>query len=215
MWTNLFYYNDEGVYVGFMTIIDLNKEIQEKVLQSEYSEKRVVFGEGSHRAEIFMIGEAPGGDEEAQGRPFVGKAGKNLNHFLETVGLKREEIYITNVVKIRPISISPKTGKPVNRTPNSNEVDFFVTFLRKEIELMGPQIIVTLGNIPLKAVADDKKVNIGDLHGCLKQLNGYNVIPLYHPAAIIYNRSLKETYDSDLEKIKNYLSLKNYRSCMW
>lgn len=189
-----------------MTINELNNKLQEKVLQSEYSEKRVVFGEGSHKAKIFMIGEAPGGDEEAQGRPFVGKAGKNLNEFLEIVGLKREEIYITNVVKIRPINISPKTGKPVNRTPNSDEVNFFISFLKREIELMEPEMIVTLGNVPLKAIANDNKASIGDLHGCLQQINGHKVFPLYHPAAIIYNRSLKETYYSDLENIKNYLS---------
>ena len=109
----------------------LKQKITTEVLQSDYAEKKIVFGEGKQNAKICMIGEAPGGDEEKQGRPFVGKAGKNLSSFLETIGLKREEIYITNVVKFRPTNVSPKTGNFVNRPPKKTEVDFFLPYLKK------------------------------------------------------------------------------------
>lgn len=186
-------------------VSQLNKELAEKLITSEYSDKTLVFGEGSKRAKVFMIGEAPGGDEEKQGRPFVGKAGKNLNEFLERVCISREEIYISNVVKLRPISLSPKTQKPVNRTPNKSEIEFFLPFLNEEISIIEPDIIVTLGNVPLKAVSGDNSIIIGDVHGTLLEINGRKIFPLYHPAAIIYNRDLKDTYYDDLEKIKHVL----------
>ena len=91
----------------------------------------------------------------------MGKAGKNLSAFLETIGLKREEIYISNVVKLRPTKESPKTGKAVNRPPSKDEIAFFLPFLQEEIKVVNPQWIVTLGNVPLKAVTGDAKAVIG------------------------------------------------------
>ena len=112
---------------------NINKKMTEEALKA-YPDKKLVFGEGNtDRPLIMMIGEAPGGDEEKLGRPFVGKAGKNLNEFLDIVGLKREDIYISNVVKLRPVNISPKTGKPVNRPPKKDEIEFFLPFLKEEI----------------------------------------------------------------------------------
>ncbi len=184
----------------------LQQKITTEVLQSDYAEKKIVFGEGKQNAKICMIGEAPGGDEEKQGRPFVGKAGKNLSSFLETIGLKREEIYITNVVKFRPTNVSPKTGNFVNRPPKKTEVDFFLPYLKKELEIIQPDMIVTLGNVPLKAVTGDDNSSIGDMHGVMtKTKDGYQLFPLYHPAAIIYNRSLSEVYQNDLQVLKTYL----------
>ena len=135
----------------------------------------------------------------------MGKAGKNLDEFIEIAGLKREELYISNVVKIRPVNISPKTGKPVNRTPNSKEIEFFLPQLFEELEAVKPKIVVTLGNTPLRAVTGDKKIVIGQCHGELLKVGELNLFPLYHPASIIYNRSLKEVYYSDIEKIKQYV----------
>lgn len=184
----------------------LQQRIKTEVLQSDYAEKKIVFGEGKQNAKICMIGEAPGGDEEKQGRPFVGKAGKNLSSFLETIGLKREDIYITNVVKFRPTNISPKTGNFVNRPPKSSEIDFFLPYLMKELEIIKPDMIVTLGNVPLKAVTGDDSAIIGDMHGVMTTTKyGYRLFPLYHPAAIIYNRGLSETYQNDLQVLKNYV----------
>lgn len=169
--------------------------------------RRVVFGEGKCGAELLLVGEAPGGDEERDGRPFVGKAGKNLMDFLYTIGLDRKDLYITNVVKIRPIKFSEKTGKPVNRPPDTKEKDFFSKYLYKEIEIIMPKVIVTLGNVPLQSVLKSKKSLIGDYHGRITCFGGNNIFPLYHPAAVIYNGSLKEVYNEDIYKLREFLNM--------
>lgn len=187
-------------------LTQLCARLQEAAATSHYAEKKLVFGDGCQNPRLMMIGEAPGGDEEKQGRPFVGKAGKNLSAFLETIGLKREEIYISNVVKLRPTKESPKTGKAVNRPPSKDEIAFFLPFLQEEIKVVNPQWIVTLGNVPLKAVTGDAKAIIGDWHGKpFTLVDGKILFPLYHPAAIIYNRALSETYQEDLMTLKGLL----------
>lgn len=135
----------DNPYILWITCLNVEKrrnflnhitKLQENLLTavqvSPYREKTIVFGEGAEAPLLMMIGEAPGGDEEKQGRPFVGKAGKNLSAFLEVVGLKREEIYISNVVKLRPTKESPKTGKAVNRPPSAEEIAFFRPFCRRK-----------------------------------------------------------------------------------
>jgi len=172
-------------------------------------EKVLVFGEGqSDHPAIMLIGEAPGEQESLQRRPFVGKAGKNLDGFLEVVGLRREDIYISNVVKVRPTRVSEK-GRISNRPPNKEELALFTPYLYEEILLVQPRLIVTLGNVALKALADSKAV-IGSMHGAIttvivrheKQAADFAIFPLYHPASIIYNRSLQEVYQEDLQKLK-------------
>ena len=176
-------------------------------------EKVLVFGEGNAKQPpIMLIGEAPGEQETLQRRPFVGKAGKNLDGFLEVVGLQRRELYISNVVKIRPTKVSEK-GRLSNRPPNREELALFTPFLMEEILLVQPRCIVTLGNIPLKALLGSKAV-IGDHHGAMtravvaheKQSAEYALFPLYHPASIIYNRSLQEVYQADLIALKAALA---------
>ena len=185
---------------------NLRQKLLAAVDKSPYCEKTLVFGEGAEHPALMMIGEAPGGDEEKQGRPFVGKAGKNLSAFLEVVGLKREEIYISNVVKLRPTKTSPKTGKAVNRPPSSAEITFFLPFLREEIEIVAPRVIVTLGNVPLKAVTGDPAASIGAYHGKPMTLaDGRVLFALYHPAAVIYNRALQAVYDEDLLALRGFL----------
>ena len=152
-----------------------------------------------------MIGEAPGGDEEKQQRPFVGKAGKNLDEFLSVLELNREDIFITNVVKLRPVKINEETKRKSNRPPNKTEIEFFSPFLFDEIEMVNPKIIITLGNVPLKTVLKDNKITIGSVHGTVVEKDGRKYFPLYHPASIIYNRSLKDTYNEDLYKLKEIL----------
>lgn len=190
--------------------MEKRKELQNQMLTaleaSPYQGKILVFGEGAAEPALMMIGEAPGGDEEKQGHPFVGKAGKNLSAFLEVVGLKREEIYISNVVKLRPIKESPKTGKAVNRPPSADEIAFFLPFLQEEIKIVAPKVIVTLGNVPLKAVTGEKTAVIGDYHGKpLPLADGRMLFALYHPAAVIYNRALQAVYDEDLLQLKAFL----------
>lgn len=188
-----------------MNIKELNDKLQQDILSTEHQDRRIIFGEGkTNRPSVMLIGEAPGGSEEKEGRPFVGSAGKNLNEFLEALELTREEIYITNVVKIRPFKLSPKTGAPVNRTPDKKEIGFFCPYLLEEIKIIKPEIIATLGNTPLNALMG-KAYFIGACHGRLINSPLGNIFPLYHPAAIIYNRSLKETYFEDLKALKALL----------
>lgn len=185
---------------------EIQKALLEAVSASVYREKTIVQGEGAIHPALMMIGEAPGGEEEKQGRPFVGKAGKNLSAFLEVVGLQREEIYISNVVKLRPTKESPKTGKAVNRPPSKEEIAFFLPYLQAEIEAIAPQVIVTLGNVPLKAVTGEKMAVIGAYHGRPIALSdGRTLFALYHPAAVIYHRALQEVYDADLQKLRLFL----------
>lgn len=174
--------------------------------------KPLVFGEGLfEHPPIMLIGEAPGEQETLQGRPFVGKAGKNLDGFLQAVNLRREEIYISNVVKIRPTKVSTK-GSVSNRPPNREELLLFTPFLYEEILLVRPQVIVTLGNVALRAL-QGAQASIGALHGQAlntavshgKETAELPLFPLYHPASIIYNRSLEAVYQEDLRALRAWL----------
>ncbi len=177
-----------------------------------FAGEKLVFGEGpADQPVLMLIGEAPGEQEALQGRPFVGKAGKNLDAFLQTVHLKREDIYISNVVKVRPSKISA-AGRTVNRPPSRQEKALFTPWLMKEIAIVRPQTIVTLGNVALQAFVDD---SIGNRHGCWSQaaipLDGEKLFTLplfalYHPASVIYNQSLKATYEADLRILAETLS---------
>ena len=182
----------------------INKLILE-ASSERFSGRKVVFGEGKPKCNIMLIGEAPGADEEEQGRPFVGKAGKNLMGFLNAAGLKREDVYLTNVVKIRPFKLSTKTGGKINRPPEREEISFFVPFLKMEIEAINPNLIVTLGNVPLQTVTDDKKATIGEYHGKIIYVGENRIFPMYHPAAVIYNRGLEDVYYKDIEKLVDNL----------
>ena len=174
--------------------------------------KPLVFGEGkTDRPSVMLIGEAPGEQESLQGRPFVGKAGKNLDGFLSVLEMNREDIYISNVVKIRPTKVSDK-GRTSNRPPNKEELALFTPYLMEEILRVQPGMIVTLGNVALKALCGPKAV-IGDMHGQVtevtvqheKQEAAFRLFPLYHPASIIYNRSLQDVYARDLQVLKTVL----------
>ena len=165
--------------------------------------KILVFGEGDPKARLVLIGEAPGEQETIAGRPFVGKAGKNLDEFLARSGLKREELYITNTVKFRPTRRS-SAGNWVNRPPTQEEVHLFLPWLKKEIDMVNPECVVTLGNVPLRALTDRKTV-IGDVHGTFLERDGRRIFPMYHPASVIYNPSLKEVYRADVLKLGEWL----------
>ena len=164
-------------------------------------EKKVyVFGDGSTKAKIVMIGEAPGEQETIQGKPFVGKAGKNLDEFLRESGFERSELYISNTVKIRPSKISD-AGRVVNRPPTREEIELFLPWLKKEISIVAPECIVTLGNVALRALLG-REYNIGAVHGQRIQTEFGLVIPLYHPASVIYNPALRETYLEDVRSLR-------------
>lgn len=163
-------------------------------------DKRLVLGEGCEHARLMLIGEAPGEQETIQNRPFVGKAGKNLDEFLEMSGLDRRALYITNAVKFRPTRISA-VGKVVNRSPTLEEIKIYEPWLQREIQLIHPEIVVTMGNVPLKALLGETR-KIGECHGqwiCWKEK--IRLYPLYHPASIIYNPSIKELYKADIIRL--------------
>lgn len=166
-------------------------------------DKVLVFGEGPRGARIMLIGEAPGEQEALLGRPFVGRAGKNLDGYIEATGLEREKMYITNTVKFRPTRISP-AGRVVNRTPSKEEIALFLPFLEREIELVSPGIIVTLGNVPLRALIGADAA-IGEMHGRPISLKGRTLFPMYHPASLIYNRSLGPVYTADMAKLADFI----------
>ncbi len=183
--------------------LKLEKDISK---DSYFSDRILVKGAGDINASIVLVGEAPGGEEEKLKTPFVGAAGKNLNGFLDVIGISREDIYLTNVVKVRPFKISEKTNKPINRPPDSKEVSFFTPYLIQELNIISPKYIVILGNFALRAVMEDKDIKIGDCHGELLKKGNSEVFPLYHPASIIYNQQLKSIYQEDLIKFKNIIS---------
>lgn len=180
-----------------------------------YNNEEIVLGSGSADARVILIGEAPGKDEVLLGKPFVGAAGKYLQNFLDILQLKREDIYITNAIKYRLFKINQKTGRKVNRPATKSEILGSRPYLHSEINIINPSIIVTLGNVPLESVLGKASYKIGEVHG--KEL-GYNSIennhilfPLYHPASIIYNRSLVSVYENDLMILKNVLNLRKVK----
>ena len=169
-------------------------------------ENRVlVFGEGAVGARLMLIGEAPGEQETLAGKPFVGKAGKNLDQFLEAVQLERSRLYITNAVKVRPTKVST-AGRVSNRPPNREEIALFRPWLAREIALVKPGAIATLGNVALRAVAS-KATHIGQVHGRWLEAEGLPpIFPLYHPASVIYNPSLVARYADDLRALAQNLT---------
>ncbi len=167
----------------------------------------MVYGEGPSGAQLMLIGEAPGAEETRLSRPFVGRAGKNLDEFLAAVRLERPSIYITNVVKFRPFKTSAK-GTLSNRPPDKEEIVCMKPLLLREIEVVSPHVVVTLGNVPLKCLAGIG-ATIGALHAmpmpASAQSHKFMLFPLYHPASIIYNPSLRTVYDQDLVKLRRLL----------
>ena len=169
-------------------------------------------GSGPIPCDILFIGEAPGKTEVEEGKPFVGMAGKNFQYYLDMINLNRENIRITNTCYFRPIKIkiNPSGKKTIsNRAPKTSEINLFEHILKKEIELVNPKIIITLGNTPLKTFHDYNST-IGNYHGNLlfsKKLN-MNIFPMYHPSALIYNRTdlFKESYKKDWIKLSNILN---------
>ena len=172
-----------------------------------------VFGEGNEfDPSIMFIGEAPGKEEAACGRPFVGKAGKQLDAMLELAGIDRSAVFVTNAVKYRPIII--KGERASNRTPVPDEIREGLLLLKYEIESVHPLVIATLGNVPLTAVRMLAnrvfgEETIGNVHGKPTSYfigsEARKVFPLYHPAASIYNRELRPVLENDLKRLGEFV----------
>ena len=167
--------------------------------------KVYVFGDGDPAARVALVVEAPGEQETLLGKPFVGRAGRNLDAFLAGTGLRRADLYITNAVKFRPVRTAPN-GRTGNRPPTREEAALFLPWLKKELALVSPALIVTLGNVPLQAVTDSR-LTIGEAHGKLMAAGetGRPLFALYHPASLIYNRSLAPVYEQDVRALAEIL----------
>lgn len=177
---------------------------------------QLVFGEGSPDAEIVFIGEAPGKNEDLQGKPFVGAAGKFLNEMLEMIGLKRAQVYITNIVKYRP---------PGNRDPEPAEKAAFLPYLETQLDVIAPRLIATLGRHSLNCFLPE--LSISRVHGQPKRIRVKSheprvlkgnkdkipklkflvILPLFHPAAALYNGAMRQTLIEDFAKIPQILTL--------
>lgn len=151
---------------------------------------QLVFGDGSPDADIVFIGEAPGKNEDLKGIPFVGAAGKFLDEMLASISLKREDIYITNIVKYRP---------PNNRDPLPEEKAAFLPFLQAQLEVIQPKLVALLGRHSMESLLPGLKIS--QVHGRPKRYNGQVYLPLFHPAAALYNGAMRQTLIDDFSLI--------------
>ena len=155
---------------------------------------RSVPGEGPEDAEIMFIGEAPGFHEDQQGRPFVGAAGRFLEELLESIGLTRKDVFIANVIKCRP---------PGNRDPLPEEIEGCKPFLDRQIELIQPRLVVTLGRFSMARAFP--KARISRIHGQPRKIGGILYYPMYHPVAALHQPSLRRTIEEDMRRIPELL----------
>ncbi len=195
--------------------VDILKEIEENCRNANLPLKEVstnlVFGKGNPNAKIMFVGEAAGRYEDLQGLPFVGAAGKNLDKLLEKVGLNLNDIYVTNILKYRP---------PENRNPSFEEIKAHTPWLIKQIKDIKPEVVCSLGNYATKFFLSglnvekmNEQLGITQVHGKIRiiEFEGlkFKIIPLFHPAAIIYNRSLIDLWEKDMEIVKSEVSQKS------
>ena len=180
-----------------MSLKDLNDQILkcEKCALAK-TRTNVVPGEGSGDAEIMFIGEGPGKNEDEQGVPFVGAAGKLLDKLIESIGLTRKDVYIANVVKCRP---------PGNRDPLPEEVEACRPWLDRQIEIIKPKLIVLLGRHSMERFLPNQKISLD--HGKPKRRNGQVYFPIYHPAAALYRNGLLKDLENDFQKIPKVLEI--------
>ena len=155
----------------------------------------VVFGEGDPEARVLIVGEAPGKNEDLQGRPFVGAAGKLLDDLLAVAGLAREDVFIANVLKCRP---------PGNRDPRPEEIELCTPYLREQTRTIDPEVIVTLGNFSTKFILKTE-VGITRLHGHVQQAGRFKVFPIYHPAAALYDPTKRAALEDDFATLGELL----------
>lgn len=166
--------------------------------------KNAVPGSGNYNSKIVFIGEAPGKNEDKQGEPFVGRAGGILDELLEGIGLEREDVYISNIVKHRP---------PENRDPTDEEIEACSPYLDKQIDLLKPEVLAPLGRFSMEYILD--KYNLGsgkkisNIHGQKFEVStlfgGMKIMPMYHPAVALYQRSKIETLEEDFEALKEII----------
>lgn len=191
------------------TIKDEVLNLKDSPLYKERFKNKVfpVIGEGSHYAKIMFIGEAPGRNEAQTGRPFCGAAGKVLDELLASVGIDRKDVYVTNIVKDRP---------PFNRDPLPEEIKVYAPFLDRQIDIIQPQVVATLGRFSMDyimrkfnlAFAYSGQTTISKMHGKVFDAQAdyglIKIVPLYHPAVVVYNSNMKEALLKDFQILKTF-----------
>ena len=175
---------------------DLLAELEQVVTACEKcrlskSRTQVVYGVGNPNADLMFIGEAPGRDEDIQGQPFVGRAGQLLTDIIKAMKMTRDDVYIANVIKCRP---------PENRNPEQDELDACRPHIRRQIEIIQPKVIVTLGRFALQSLTE-KAFAISDVRGKWLDHDGIRVMPTYHPAYLLRNPSAKKEVWADMKKV--------------
>jgi uracil-DNA glycosylase len=161
------------------------------------SRTNLVFGVGNPNADLMFVGEAPGRDEDMKGEPFVGRAGQLLTDIIKAMKLTRDDVYIANVIKCRP---------PENRNPEPDELESCRPFIRRQIEMIQPKVIVTLGRFALQSLTE-KSYSISAVRGEWLEANGVRVMPTYHPAYLLRNPSAKRDVWSDMKKVMTELGI--------
>ena len=175
---------------------DLEKSILEcKKCRLCTNRTNIVFGQGNKKARLMFIGEGPGADEDKQGIPFVGKAGQLMNNAFQALEINREDVYIANIVKCRP---------PSNRVPEDDEVQTCLNYLRNQVILIKPKIIVLLGSTALKNILG-KEYGITTVRGNWMEKNGIKYMPTWHPAALLRDENKKIEFWQDLKEAKKYI----------
>jgi DNA polymerase len=157
--------------------------------------RTIVFGAGNPRAELVFVGEAPGADEDAQGLPFVGRAGQLLTHWIESLGMKREDVYICNVIKCRP---------PGNRSPERDEIETCSPFLLRQLDAIRPRLVCCLGSVALQTLLG-KPVAITRVRGQFSDYRGTKLFATFHPAYLLRNPHADREVREDLRKIRQFL----------
>lgn len=184
-----------------MAIIDFEIELCQKC-QLCQTRNNVVVGKGSLNTKVMFVGEAPGKNEDEQGEPFVGRAGKLLDQWIEFIGLTRKDVYMANLVKCRP---------PDNRNPLPEEIESCLPYLEKQIEIIKPRVIMSLGAFALRGLYLDKNIKISQVRGRELSYKGTPVIPTFHPAFLL-RRMTKENKDfvkHDLLLVKKFITSEN------
>jgi len=182
-------------------LLNLREEIGDcHLCKLSSGRKNIVFGAGNPDARIMFIGEAPGKDEDLQGLPFVGEAGMLLTKLIEKMGFKRDEVYIANIIKCRP---------PMNRDPEEDEILSCRAFLDKQIEVIAPEFIITLGRIALMTLMNNSKIRITAARGNFFEYKGVPVMPTFHPAYLLRNPKDKWLTWADVQKVMERMTGSN------
>ncbi len=182
---------DQRGLLMFLKDVNVNKCVKCKLSETR---KNIVFGEGNPSSKLMFIGEAPGAEEDNTGRPFVGRAGQLLTKIIESINLKRDDVYIANIIKCRP---------PQNRNPYEEEIKQCSPFLKEQIKIIRPKIICTLGKFSTEFIIGTDKETISIVRGKEFNYDGITVIPTYHPSYLLRNPDAKRETWEDMKKIRD------------